>query len=119
MNGARCLAGLLVMALVAPGLAAALPCGMSACEPAPRPAAHDCCPPALTELAAPCCEQSQLAPAIPVRSQERPEVVSAEAAVTGVAAALPAPLRTTTRALAAASVRQPLDSLAQSCILRI
>ena len=117
MKGVRSTSLLLALALLAPGLASALPCAPSGCEPASMPVGHECCPPAVTELATPCCEQAAAAPATPARAAERLELASPTASSTAAAPATVVLTAASPPTVALAS--QPLDRLAQGCVLRI
>ena len=123
MNLARLLAAALVLALLLPGFAAAVPqCAMNAmkpCETVMAAGEHDCCPPAPAELDTPCCEQSHVAPATPARSAERPDTAGAFAATASAAFAAPAAQPISSAHATVAGGLQPPDRLAMGCILRI
>ena len=120
MTPPRSLAAALVLALLLPGFAAAVPpCAMKTCGPEMAAGDHDCCPPAPAELDTPCCEQSHAAPATPARSAERSDSAVACAPTASAAfAALPAQAISSAHATDAGGL-QPPDRLALGCILRI
>lgn len=114
------LASLLAMALLIPGLLAGLSvCGMPKC-PAMATASdeHPCSQAGSRVLLAACCRVELETPATPLRTPERAESAAAAAQAVAVPALLPASVVT-----AACGSRTPrrasLDSLDQSCILRI
>ena len=114
----RSLSAALMLALLLPGFAAAVPpCAMKACGPEMAAGEHDCCPPAPAELDTPCCEQSHAAPATPARSAERPDTACAATASGAFAAPAAQPI-SSVHATVADGPQSP-DRLALGCILRI
>lgn len=115
----RILALALAAALLLPGLVFGLSvCGMVDC-PAMAGAGHDCCPPDGAEIAAACCRESLESSANPASNPpERFAAADVSVVLDQVVDALvPAPVFEL-RVLVAQPPR-PLDSLAQTCLLRI
>jgi len=109
----------LAIALLLPGLVAVLPvCAMPDCGPAMVRAEHDCCPAAAATIAAACCKQRLEAPAVPPNLPEPPAAAD-PATFTVVTATVPVATQAAGFRTASAGPPLPLDSLAQSCILRI
>lgn len=108
----------LVAAVLLPGLVFGLSvCAMADC-PAMAVAGHDCCPPDGAEIAAACCRQS-LESSIPAASP--PERFGALGAPVAFGQLPDSRVSTPISELriALAKPPRPLDSLAQTCLLRI
>lgn len=114
----RILALALVAAVLLPGLVVGLSvCAMVDC-PAMAVASHDCCPPDGAEIAATCCRQS-LESSIPASSPPERFGASGASVVFGQLPDSRVSTPTSELRVCLAKPPRPLDSLAQTCLLRI
>lgn len=116
---ARMAVSAVLAALVLSSLVAVPPaCAMSKLGSSVAESAGDCCPSGPVKVAADCCKPTIAPATVPSRLAERP-LVGASALVAALGDAAQPPALVVVVPAAAGAPPVPLDSLAQSCILRI